>query len=59
MCKVCVFESGMVRKLLGPERDEVTGGWTNFISEECNDCCCAPDIFKVIKSWRIVWAGHV
>jgi hypothetical protein len=54
-----VFESRMLRKLLGPKRDQVTGGWTKLCNEELHDLCCAPDISRVIKSGRMIWAGHV
>ena len=49
MYKLEVFESGMVRRLLGPKREEVTEGWAKLCSEECHDFFCAPDIIRVIK----------
>jgi len=39
----------MVRKLLGPKRDEVTEGWTKLCNEECHDFFCASNIIRVIK----------
>jgi hypothetical protein len=29
-----VFENREVRRILGPERDEVTGGWRKLCNEE-------------------------
>ena len=39
-----------------PQRDEVTGNWRKFHSEELNDLY-SPNIIRVLKSRR--WAGHV
>jgi hypothetical protein len=49
MYKLEVFESGMVRKLLGPKWDEVKEGWTKWCNEEFHDFFCTPDIIWVIK----------
>ena len=43
----------------GPNRDEVTGEWRKLRNEELNDLYCSPNIFRLIKSIRIIWAGHV
>jgi len=32
-----VFENVVLRKIFGPERDEVTGEWRKLHSEELND----------------------
>jgi len=48
MYKLEVFESEMVRKLLGPKRDEVTEGWTKLCNEECH-FLCASDTIRVIS----------
>ena len=42
-----------------PKRDEVTREWRKLHNEEINDLYCSPNIFRVIKSRRIKWAGHV
>ena len=54
-----VFENRVLRRLLGPRRDEVTGEWRKLHKEELNDLCSSPDIIQVIKSRRMRWAGHV
>jgi hypothetical protein len=40
-------------------RDEVTGGWRKFHNEEFYNSFSSPNIIRMIKSRRIVWAGHV
>jgi len=48
-----------VLRIFGPERDEVTGEWRKLHNEELNVLYCSPNIFRVIKSSRMRWAGHV
>ena len=40
-------------------RNEVRGEWRMLHNEELNDPYSSPDIFRVIKSRRMRWAGHV
>jgi hypothetical protein len=49
-----VFENGVLRRIFGSRRDEVTGEWRRQRTEELND-----KIFRVINSRRMIWAGHV
>jgi hypothetical protein len=44
-----VFESGVLRRIFGPKRDEVTGEWRK-LHEELNDLYSSPTIVRVIKS---------
>jgi len=53
-----VFEKRVLRRIFGLKRDEVTGGWRKLHNEELNDLYL-PNIFRVIKSRRIRWAGHL
>ena len=53
-----MFENRLLRRIFGPERDEVTGEWRKLNNEELKDLF-SPNIFRVIKSRRIRWAGHV
>jgi hypothetical protein len=32
-----VFKNGVLRRILGPKRDEVTGEWRKLHNEELND----------------------
>jgi len=51
-----VFKNGVLRKIIGPRRDEVTGEWRKLHNEELNDLYSSPNIFRVIKSRRMRWA---
>ena len=43
---------------MGPKRDEVTGEWRKLHNEELYDLYSSPNIFRVIKSRRIRFAGQ-
>ena len=57
--KLRVFENMVLRRIIGPRRDEVTGEWRRLHNEELNDLYSSPNIVRVIKSRRMRWAGHV
>ena len=48
-----------MRRIFGPKRDEVTRKWRKLYNEELNDLYSSPNIFRVIKSRRMRWAGHI
>jgi hypothetical protein len=48
-----MFENKVLRKIFGPKRDEVTGGWRKLHNEELRDLYSSP------KSRRMRWSGHV
>jgi len=54
-----VFENRVLRRVIGPKRDEVTGEWKKLHNEELNNLYCSPNIGRVIKSRRMRWAGYV
>jgi hypothetical protein len=54
-----VFENRLLRRIFGPKRVEVTGGWRKLHNEELHDLYSAPSIVRVIKARRMRWAGHV
>jgi hypothetical protein len=54
-----VFENKVLRRIFGPRRDEVTGGWRKLHNEELHDLYSSPSIIRIIKSRRIRWAEHV
>ena len=54
-----VFENGVLRRIFGPKRDEVTGEWIKLHNEELKGLYSSPNIVRVIKSRRMRWAGHV
>jgi hypothetical protein len=59
MHRLGVFENRILRRILGPKRDEVTGEWRKLHSEELHNLYSSPDIIRRIKSRRMRWAGHV
>jgi hypothetical protein len=54
-----VFESRVLRGILGSKRDEVTEEWRKLQNEELNDLYPSPSIVRVIKLRRMRLAGHV
>jgi hypothetical protein len=54
-----VFENRVLRRIFGPKKDEVTGGWRKLGNEELHDLYLSPNIIKIIKSRCMRWAGHV
>jgi hypothetical protein len=53
------LENRVLRRILGPKRDEVTGQCRKLRNEELYDLYCSPDIIRVIKPRRIRWARQV
>jgi hypothetical protein len=54
-----VIENRVLRKIFGPKREEVAGGWRILQNEELQNLFSSPDIIRVIKSKGIRWVGHV
>jgi hypothetical protein len=54
-----MFENRVLRRIFGPKRDEVTGGWRKLHNEELHNLYSSPSTIRVIKSRRIRRAGHV
>jgi hypothetical protein len=53
-----VFDNGLLRRIFGPNRGDITGEWRKLHNEELNDLY-STNIVPVIKSRRMRWAGHV
>jgi hypothetical protein len=47
------------RRIFGPKRDGLTGGWRKLYNEELHNLYSSPSIIRIIKSRRMRWAGHV
>jgi hypothetical protein len=54
-----VFENRVLRRIFGPKKDEVTGGWRKLHNEELRDLYSSPSIIRIIKSGKMRWAEHV
>jgi hypothetical protein len=54
-----VFGNRVLRKILGPKRDEVIRGCRKLHNEELHNLHPSPSIIRMIKSRRMRWAGHV
>jgi hypothetical protein len=44
----------VLRRIFGPKRDEVTGGWRKLHNEELRNLYSSPSIIRMIKS---EWVG--
>jgi hypothetical protein len=49
----------VLRRILGPKRDEVTGGWRKLHDEELHSLYSSPSIIRMIKLMRMRWVGYV
>jgi hypothetical protein len=54
-----VFENRVLRRIFGPKRDEVTGGWRKLHNEKLHGLYSSPSIVRVIKARMMRLAGHV
>jgi hypothetical protein len=45
-----VFENMVLRRISGPKRDEVIGGWIKLHNEELHNLYSSPSIIRMIKS---------
>jgi hypothetical protein len=54
-----VFENRMLRKILGPKSDEVTGGWMKLHYKDLRDLYSSPSIIRMIKLKRMRWEGNI
>jgi hypothetical protein len=44
-----VFENGVLRRIFGLKRDEVTGGWRKLHNEELRDLNSSPSIIGMTE----------
>jgi hypothetical protein len=54
-----VFENRVLRRIFGPKRGEIVGGWRKLHDEKLHNLYSSPNIIRMIKSRRMEWAGHV
>jgi hypothetical protein len=53
-----VSENRLLRRIFGPKREEVSGGWRTLLNVELHNLYDTPNIIRVIKSRSMGWAGH-
>jgi hypothetical protein len=51
-----VSENRVLRRIFGPKRDEVIGGWRKLHNEEFDNLYSLPSVIRIIKSRRMRWA---
>ena len=44
-----MFENGVLRRIFGPKRDEVTREWRKLHIEELNNLYSSPNIIRVVE----------
>ena len=54
-----VLENRVLRRILGPKMDEVTGEWRRLHMEQVYDLHTSPNIIQVMKLKRMRWVGHM
>jgi hypothetical protein len=54
-----MFENSALKRIFGPNRDEVTGVWGRLHNVKLYDLYSSPNIIWVIKTIRTGLAGHV
>jgi hypothetical protein len=48
-----------LRRISGPKRDEIIGGWGTLHDERPHDLNSSSNIIRTIKSSRMRWSGQV
>jgi hypothetical protein len=54
-----VFENRVLRRIFGPKREEVAGGWRRLHSKEFHNLHNSKNIIREIESRRMGGVGHV
>jgi hypothetical protein len=54
-----VFENRVLKRIFGPKRDEVIGGWRKLHNEELHNLYSSPNVIRLVNSRRMRWAVHV
>ena len=49
----------VLKRIFGPEGDEVRGEWRKLSTEGFNYLCSLQNIVRVIKLKRLRWTGHI
>jgi hypothetical protein len=57
--RLSLFEKRVLRRIFGPRRDEVMGGWRKLQKEELHNLYSSSNTIRKFKSMRIRWTGHI
>ena len=57
--KLRVCENGVLGRISGRKKEEITGEWRKVHDKELKDMYSSPSIIRVIKSRRMRWERHV
>jgi hypothetical protein len=57
--KLRLFENRLLRRIFGPKREEVTGGWKKLNNEELRNFYSSPRIITTMKSRRETRVGYI
>jgi hypothetical protein len=49
----------VLRRIFGPKKIEVTGGWKKLHNEQLHNLYSSPSIIKITNSRRMRWTEHV
>jgi hypothetical protein len=52
------IENRVLWKIFKSKREEVTVKWRRLYKEDLHGLYSSPNIFQLIKSRRMIWAGH-
>jgi hypothetical protein len=52
-----VFEKTVLRRIFGPKRDKVIGGWRKLHNEDLYNLHPLPSIIRMVNSRRVRWEG--
>jgi hypothetical protein len=57
--RLWVFETRVLRGIFEPKRQKVAGSWRRLHNEKLHNLYASTNIVRMIKSRRMIWAGHV
>jgi hypothetical protein len=53
-----VFDNRVLRRISGPKRDEIIGGWRT-LHDELHNFPYSPYIIRMVNWSRTQWEGHI
>jgi hypothetical protein len=52
-----MFERRVLRRIFGPKRKKVTGGWRKLHNKELHNLYSSLNITRMVKSKKMEWAA--